>query len=87
MWTQEDDKALLNLINGDLSLPVRQLLNRARETMARLDAEKREALDVAQKALDLADRNHADAIQIAKDYQQHLGQPISSGYLSFIGRM
>jgi hypothetical protein len=100
MWTNKDDVALLNLINGtatlsdgiclingNLNLPTRELLNRVRETMVKLDTERREALDIAQKALNLADQNGTDALQIARDYQEHLKQPSPVSYLAFLGRM
>ena len=58
----EDAKALLNLINGDLNLSTRQLLNRARETINQRAKEKFEGINIAQKALDLADKNGNDCV-------------------------
>ena len=87
MWTNKDDVALLNLINGDLDLETRKLLNRARETLNRLARDNAEALDVAQKAINLAGTNADIGNQAAKDHLETLKQLDSVKYLNFLGRM
>lgn len=86
MWTNKDDVALLGLINSNLDFPTRLLITRARETLNQLAREKAEALDVAQKALNLVDTVHADATLIAKNYQEHLKQTIPVSYIDFVTR-